>query len=64
MSDERTPFQKLVDANDNYHEAFNEVLLDEVLPTEVKAKFGAFHNNIFQLMTEARKLIAPFYEES
>jgi len=57
-------FEQLVKANDDYHEAFDEILMDEVLPSEVKAKFGAFHNNIFQLMTQARQLIQPYYEES
>ena len=57
-------FEQLTKANDNYHEAFDNILMDEVLSSEIKAKFGAFHNNIFQLMAEARNLIAPYYEES
>ena len=57
-------FEQLVKANDDYHEAFNEILMDETLSAEVKAKFGTYHNNIFKLMTEAKGLIAPFYEES
>jgi len=59
-----TIFEQLIKANDDYHEAFDEILMDEVLPSEVKAKFGAFHNNIFQLMAQARELIQPYYEES
>lgn len=57
------PYQKLIQANDDYHKAFNEVLMDDVLSSDVKAKFGAFHNNIFQLMKEAHDLIVPYYEE-
>lgn len=55
------PYEKLTKANDDYHEAFDEILMDEVLPSEVKAKFGSFHNNIFKLMNEARNLIGPYY---
>ena len=56
-----TIFEQLIKANDDYHEAFDEILMDEVLPSAIKAKFGAFHNNIFQLMGEARNLIGPYY---
>ena len=57
------PFEQLVKANEDYHEAFDEILKGEVLSSEVKAKFGAFHNNIFQLMKEAQKIIRSYYEE-
>jgi len=51
-----TPYEQLIKANDDYHEAVGEIFLSEDISVEVKAKFGAFHNNIFQLMTEAQTL--------
>jgi len=62
-----TPFEDLTKANWDYHEAVNEIFQDNTfidnieLRAEVKAKFGAFHNDIFQLMKEASDLIAEYY---
>lgn len=53
------PYDELRAANSTYHNAVNRILCMEVpsMPidelTNVKAKFGSFHNNIFQLMVEA-----------
>jgi len=49
-----SPFDNLKSANEDYHTAVNEIFEDNVLSVEVKAKFGAFHNNIFQLMKQAQ----------
>ena len=63
-----TPFDELKEANAAYHAAVNNILCIEVpsMPidrlTNVKAKFGALHNNIFQLMTEAQTLLEPYFE--
>ena len=65
-------FQELKTANENYHTAANEIFETNLAAfvsqigemsaekmTEIKAKFGAFHNNIFQLMREAQTLFEP-----
>ena len=61
-------YEELVAANAAYHVAVNNILCIEVpsMPidelTNIKAKFGAFHNNIFQLMREAQGLLEPYFE--
>lgn len=65
-----TPFDELREANDAYHAAANEIMeanadtfgvpVGEMM--EVKAKFGAYHNSIFQLMKEAQALLEPYFE--
>jgi len=57
------PLEQLKKANDDYHEAFNGIMMDEDLDINAKAKFGSFHNNIFQLMKEAADYIGPHYPE-
>ena len=57
-----TPYESLTKANDDYHEAFDEVLMDRVLPSEVKAKFGKYVIILFDMMKQADELIKPYYE--
>ena len=59
---ESNPFDELTKANEDYHEAVDEIFEDNTLPVEVKSKFGAYHNNLFQLMKEAKELIKPYYK--
>ena len=64
-----TPLEELKEANDAYHAAANEVMeanadafgVPIVEMMGVKAKFGAYHNNIFQLMKQAQDVIGPYF---
>ncbi len=64
-----TPFEKLIKANDDYHEAVEEIFRDEDIDpdvgksTTVKAKFGALINSVFNAMQSANNFIMPCYEE-
>lgn len=60
-------FDDLKAANLTYHIAVDEIFKESApIPVdelaEVKAKFGAYHNNIFQLMAQAQTLLKPYYE--
>lgn len=63
-----TPFEKLAQANSDYHEAANEILCDEIFiedmeaRTEVKALFGACLKQVFHQMHLAAETIKEFYE--
>ena len=56
------PYKKLNKANDDYHEAVSEILLEENVPIEIKVKFGSIVNSIFTMMEQAKNLIAAHYE--
>jgi hypothetical protein len=58
------PLQKLQRANDDYHEAVDEILADENVLTNAKVEFGCIVNTIFAKMTEANAFIASYYGES
>ena len=61
------PLDDLRTANSNYHTAVDAIFtivapgipIDELV--NVKAKFGSFHNNIFQLMTQAQEILVPYF---
>lgn len=55
------PYEKLIKANDDYHEAVGEILADETVPIEGRAKFGAITDAVFNMMTQANELIAEYY---
>ena len=57
-----TPYEKLLKANDDYHEAVGEILLDGDVPVETKVKFGSIVDSVFSMMTQARNFIAVHYE--
>jgi len=65
-----TPHEKLIKANGDYHEAVDEILSDDELGegmeqrAEIKAKFGAITDAVFNMMKQADELIAPYYEGS
>ena len=64
-----TPFEKLIAANAEYHEAVEEIFHDEELDSNVekragvKARFGGIIDAVFNRMKQANDLIAPYYEE-
>ena len=55
------PGEKLNRANDDYHEAIEEILLDENFPLKLKTKLGCEAETIFAKMAQVRDLIAAFY---
>lgn len=63
------PLDDLRQANNDYHEAADVIFCFEFKGLnadeagKLKAKFGALHNNIYQLMTEAQELIKPYFTE-
>lgn len=63
------PLNDLIQANDDYHEKADVIFCFdfEGLSTDeagkLKAKFGAFHNNIYQQMKEAQELIKEYFTE-
>ena len=58
-----TPFEKLNKANDDYHEAVDEILMDENVPVSVRAKFGGLAATIFNMMIQAHNHVVQYYEE-
>ena len=50
-------------ANDDYHDAIEAVISNDVLDTDSKAKLGSIAHSIFTLMTELDTLVASFYDE-
>ena len=57
-----TLFEKLKKANDDYHEAFDDVLKDDIVPVEIKVVFASYGNTIFSLMKKANEIIRNHYE--
>ena len=51
-------------ANDDYHEAVEEIMQDngEAVSTETKAQFAAMAHNAFNAMDRADKVIKPYYD--
>lgn len=58
-----TPYESLVQANHDYHEAVNEICLDENLNLEDKLAAIGMVANIFPLMEKVNELLRPYYEE-
>lgn len=58
-----TPIENLQQANDDYHEAVGEILADETVLVEARAKFGKYTNIAFDMMREAKTQIESFYKE-
>jgi len=54
-----TPFKKLLKANDDYHEAFDEImqLEDGEISSAQKAKLGHRVNGVFNGMDEIQNLL-------
>ena len=59
----KTLFEKLNKANDEYHEAVNNILEDKSLPIDVKAPFASQANTVFQVMASAKKVLQDYYEK-
>ena len=63
------PLDDLIRVYNDYHEVADVIFCFDfagLSPDEagkLKAKFGSFHNNIYQLMHEAQKLIEPYFTE-
>lgn len=61
------PFEKLSQANADYHAAVDEIFLDTRGPAElragIKAEFGNMVNHVFNRMKVANDFIAQFYGE-
>ena len=63
------PYEKLVRANHDYHEACDEVFRHEFelgidQAANVKAIFGGLNETIYRLMLEAQKAIKPYFGTS
>ena len=58
-----TKLESLQQANDDYHEAVGEILTDEIVSVEGRAKFGAITDAVFNMMRQASEQIKPYYEE-
>jgi len=56
------PFEKLQKANDDYHEAVGEILADEGIIADKRAKFGSIVDAVFHMMKQANDFIAQYYE--
>ena len=59
---EETPYDKVKKANDDYHEAVNDVLQDTGLDVDKKVKFGMFANSVFSNMKQASDVVKAHYE--
>lgn len=59
-----TLLDKLKKANDNYHEAVDDILMDEDVNINTKADFGCICSNIFRQMTKVNTLMESYYGES
>jgi hypothetical protein len=58
------PLQKLQRANDDYHEAVDEILADEDIPTDAKAEFACEVFRVFSAMKKTNAFIASYYGET
>ena len=58
---EETPYEKLVKANDEYHEAVDAILEND-LDVTLKAKFAVEVNQVFHYMKQANNVIKEHYE--
>lgn len=56
MSNEQTPLEKLDQANDNYHETVNEILMLEGTSVDNKVEFACAVSNVFNAMEQAKIL--------
>ena len=57
-----TPVEKLRKANDDYHEAIDEILSNGI-SVETKAQIGDIANKIFDHMKDIDKLVEAAYAE-
>lgn len=53
--------EKLNKANDNYHEAVDDILADDI-PVEARVEFGAAEKIVFEWMIKARESVEKHYE--
>ena len=60
---EETLEEKLKKANDDYHEAVDEILSNDI-SVEVKVRFGGCVCGIFKMMKQAEEIIKAEYEET
>ncbi len=58
---ELNPGQKAKKANDEFHEAVQEVMLDEELDVVLKVQYAAACDIVFRQMTNANELIKAHY---
>ena len=59
---EETLYDKAKKSNDDFHEAVNNVLMDEGLDVDKKVKFGMFANTTFSYMKQALDVVKEHYE--
>ena len=59
---DQTPYEKLKRANDDYHDAVDEILLGEDVPVGVKVEFGTIIHEIFHLMQKANLIVTKYYQ--
>ena len=55
------PGEKVKKANGEYHEAIDEVLLNDI-PVDIKCRVGAKVNEIFARMSEVNTMLKEHYE--
>ena len=60
--EELNPGQKAKKSNDEYHEAVQEVMLDEELDVTTKVKYAAECEVVFRQMAIANNVIKEHYE--
>ena len=56
-----TPGEKVRNANDDYHEAIDEVLMDDVCSVNCKTDIGHLARGIFIKMDEIKRIINANY---
>ena len=61
MPEELNPGQKAKKANDEYHEAVQEVMLDEELDVVLKVTYASAAEIVFRQMKNANDLIKEHY---
>ena len=62
MPNDQTPYEKLNNANDDYHEAIDEILSDEDVSVELKVRIGRFADEAFRTMARIKKLAKEHYD--
>ena len=61
MPEELTPGQKAKKANDEFHEAVQEVMLDEGLDVKTKVEYAEACGPVFRQMMSANDVIKAHY---
>ena len=59
----KTPYDRMKESNDAYHEAIDEILEEKKTDVNIKARVGSISHSIFALMLENDTIVKEIYEK-